>query len=1016
MISCVYCSGAHERPADVRRCWADHAGGDQPDGPFDSTSDDDDPSRSNASSTDQRSPVAPLSRPVDRPDRVVVALRRGPHALGRNVIVAEGQPAPDEWIGTQRVVIDRATIADPSSAVATLRESAHATESVVIEMVEAFEAAPESVESRHPHEVGVGHSFPLDDLHHLVWANSIDARQPDAPRWEAIDRAVAHGADLRQPGEVGDIVDPDGNVMWIDAGPLRHSDPFDGVAVVHAIQLEHGRFRSPRPNLSDAALAPDQLAAVVHPGGAARIIAPAGSGKTRVLTERARHLLEVWRLPAGAVSLVAFNKRAQEEMLERTADLRGLQVRTLNAIALAIVNGRPPFAPQPHSWRTIDEPDVRRILQRFVTVPRRRNTDPIAPWIDALSLVRLGLVDPVEVEARYGGDVDGLADVYPQYATALERDRLVDFDGQISRAIQVLLTQPGARRAAQRASRVLLVDEFQDLTPAHLLLVRLLAGTGACVFGVGDDDQTIYGYNGADPGWLIDFARWFPGAGDHPLEVNYRCPAGIVDIADRLVRHNRRRVPKVIRAASADSGGWTSSSSDDPVADTSAAVRRALDGGASPADVAVLTRVNATVAPVQVALAVAGVPISGGVGTEFLDRTAIRSALAWVRLARGASFSADDLGEALRRPSRPLHPRISDWVGEQRDLEALLRLADRLTNERDATRVVEFAGDIARLQAMVSSGSSTSQLFDALVDDIGLGGAVATLDHSRRGMNRSAQGDDLTALRQLARQHPEVATFERWLREHLAVRRDPGGVTLATVHRVKGQEWPHVVVHLADADQFPHRLADDVEEERRLFHVAITRAATHVTVVSGEVPSPYVAELTAEPPEHLPEPPPTPRAVAGSTRQRSGPADHPLLDRGKVLAVVGLVLVDQGHEWVITELEPEAAVAERNGVVRRFGIGAKVETLGRQRGRLEARPGDVDEASARLFDGLRSFRDRVRNGKPAYTVFDDKTLVAIATALPADLDQLARVKGVGPSKLEQYGDDVLAMVVDAIDT
>ena len=163
-----------------------------------------------------------------------------------------------------------------------------------------------------------------------------------------------------------------------------------------------------------------------------------------------------------------------------------------------------------------------------------------------------------------------------------------------------------------------------------------------------------------------------------------------------------------------------------------------------------MTRVNATIAPVQVALAVAGVPIAGGVGTEFVQRTAIRAALAWLRLALGAAFSPDDLGEALRRPSRPLHPKISDWVGEQRSVEALLRLAERLTNERDATRVTEFAGDIAQLQAMAASGATTARLFDVLVDQIGLGGAVATLDHSRRGMNRSAQGDDLTALRQLA--------------------------------------------------------------------------------------------------------------------------------------------------------------------------------------------------------------------------------------------------------------------------
>jgi DNA helicase-2/ATP-dependent DNA helicase PcrA len=284
-------------------------------------------------------------------------------------------------------------------------------------------------------------------------------------------------------------------------------------------------------------------------------------------------------------------------------------------------------------------------------------------------------------------------------------------------------------------------------------------------------------------------------------------------------------------------------------------------------------------------------------------------------------------------------------------------------------------------------------------------------------MNRSAQGDDLSALRQLGRLHPEVATFQGWIRDQLMVRRDPAGVLLSTVHRVKGQEWPHVVAHLVDDDQYPHRLAEDVEEERRLLHVAITRCRDHVTIVSSEHPSPFVAELTTEPPEHLPEPPPRAAArvsASSSSSSRDAP-DHPLLDRSLVMAVPGLVLVDQGQEWTVTELEPEAAVAERDGAVRRFRIGSKVETAGRQRGKLGARPGGVQEASVVVFDLLRSFRDRAREGKPAYTVFDDKTLAGIATALPADLADLARVKGVGPAKLEQYGDDVLEIVANAAD-
>jgi DNA helicase-2/ATP-dependent DNA helicase PcrA len=653
------------------------------------------------------------------------------------------------------------------------------------------------------------------------------------------------------------------------------------------------------------------------------------------------------------VSLVAFNKRAQEEMRERTADLPGLQVRTLNAIALAIVNGSAPFAAQSRSWRTIDEPDVRRIIGDLVSFPRQRNADPVAPWIEALSLVRLGLVSPERAEQQYDGDVDGLPGVWPAFRERLERQGAVDFDDQIYRALLVLLSQPDARRTAQRACRLMLVDEFQDLTPAHLLLIRLLAAPGGDVFGVGDDDQTIYGYNGADPSWLIDFAELFPGAGDHPLEVNYRCPAGSVEVVDRLLRHNGRRVAKTIRASSTDPGGWSVDGAVDPVGASSAAVQQAIAGGAAPSDVAVLARVNASLAPIQVALASARVPIAGGVGLEFADRTAVRAVLAWLRLAAvgrsdAGGFAPDDLREALRRPSRSFHPRINDWVTEQRTVVDLHRLAARLNKERDTERVTEFAADIQSLQQLVASGASTSDVVFELIDVIGLAGSVATLDAHRRGMNRAAQGDDLAAVRQLAALHDDVATFESWLRSSLAVKRSADGVLLATVHRVKGQEWPHVVVHLADAEQYPHRLADDVEEERRLFHVAITRASRHATIVTGPRPSPFVVELTTEPSErrvvssHRPDP-------VVPTRRASAPSSDDLA-------------------------------------------------------------ASLDADGQRRFEALKGLRNELRDGKPAYVVFDNKTLVAIARTAPSSKTELSRISGIGPAKLEQYGDAVLSLL------
>ena len=207
------------------------------------------------------------------------------------------------------------------------------------------------------------------------------------------------------------------------------------------------------------------------------------------------------------------------------------------------------------------------------------------------------------------------------------------------------------------------------------------------MFGVGDDDQTIYGYNGADPQWLIDFASLFPGAGDHPLEVNYRCPGGVVDAADRLLRHNRRRVAKTIRAASPDrpvAGSSTPATTPWPA--PSHAVEAALAGGAAPGDIAVLTRVNALLAPVQVALLAAGVAVSGGVGREFArsHRGACRAGLDAARRPRGGRFARRRRRRGAAPAVAAAAPDVADWVAEQSAVDGLRRLAGRVNNERDA--------------------------------------------------------------------------------------------------------------------------------------------------------------------------------------------------------------------------------------------------------------------------------------------------------------------------------------------
>lgn len=887
-------------------------------------------------------------------------------------MVRPGQDVPADWASCPHVVIDDEALREPTAVIAELAERWTQRQPYVVELAAALDRHPAETDDREPWRLDPSFTFPLERLAHLAWSNALDLRD-DAPANEAVTAAVAAGATVA-PESVADVRTSTADSAWCDGGPLdlglADAAAAGGLPVLHRTWLEHGRVTPLLNPAPTADLAADQLAAVTHPGGACRVISPAGSGKTRTLTERARHLVAGCGLPPTALTLVAYNTRAAGEMRERLGELPGLQIRTLNSLGLAIVGGTGPFRrPGARPPRVLDERAVRDHLERLVKFPRRANTDPAALWIEALGQVRLGLRDPAEVEAEYQGDVDGLAEVFPRYREALRRDGAVDFDEQIYQAVEVLVREPETRRAAQRTCRVMLVDEFQDLTPAHLLLIRLLSAPAYDVFGVGDDDQTIYGYQGADPRWLIDFADYFPGAASHPLTVNYRCPPAVIGAARNLLTRNGRRVPKTVEAAPGradDAGALRLVTTDDgTVGATVEAVRAHLDTGANPADVVVLARVNAALAPVQVALAVAGIPVDPVPGIRaWLQRTGVRAALAWLDLALDPRrLSGAAVREASRRPPRGLSPKLIDWMSEQRDQGGLERLAGRVSRERDQEKLLAFLADLRLVAGIVADGGDTAAVMATVRDRIGLGGAVESLDRSRGRVDRSTHGDDFDALHQLATLHPDPRTFRRWLTDQLNTEvpaGEGGRVHLSTVHRVKGLEWPHVVVHEASNRLFPHRLVvglDGREEERRIFHVAVTRCSESVTVVApADAPSPFLDELAA-PGEPPPRPAPAPARPAGGPKSSGSKAPAEPVD-----------------------------------------------------------PAAWKQAQA-LNEALRQWRKArsTADGVPAYVVFADRTLDDLVARRPTSFPELLACHGIGPAKVENYGDELLAVIAEFSD-
>lgn len=917
---------------------------------------------------------------------------KSPVDLGRGAVIDADQPVPAYLEGVEVFDIDKAAIDEPSALVARMH-GLWATRTPYVARLHVgavdLKALAMQTETRPLWELGDRFSLDGQRLHFLIWNNNWDHRSGE-PVWWWANKACNIGA---TPSDEADVVLPDGTHAWVDGGPLEPRE--NTISYIH---VERGSVAVLRDVQSKSELAPDQREAVEHRRGASRIIAPAGSGKTRVLTERLRHLLSGWGIEAGAVCAVAYNTRAARELTERTQGVSA-HIRTLNSIAFAIVNGSGGFAQSSlESQRrdVLDEPAVRRILQDMVEVPRRSNTDPYAAWIEALSAARLGLIDPSVVEDTWD-DVDGFADVFARYRAYLDDHGVLDFDDQIYRAIEILLRDPKARLVAQKKCRILLVDEFQDLTPAHMLMLRLLAAPALDVFGVGDDDQVIYGYAGAKPDYLVSFDQWFPGAGSHSLEVNYRCPPSVVEAANNTLTRNAVRVAKQTRPAP----GRDDQDGDLSFATTPEPATRSVDtitdwlGDCPASEIAVLARVNVALLPVQVLLAQERIPHIPVVGASVLDRTGMRSALAYLRMGNNPdSISRSDVMDTVRRPSRKIARNVVDMMVKRRStsVSQMRQLAGALSGN-DAQRVLNYAADITRISDAIRAGGTEAAL-KVIKTDIGLSDTMDTLDGSRREVDRSTHGDDLAALSAVAHLHSDASTFEPWLREVLSRSSADEGVELSTVHRVKGREWRRVIVYGADAELMPHRLSSDRAEERRVFHVAITRCRERCMVVASN-PSPFIGE-TAEPGE-AEKPAPVRTREERPTRAAPGLA-----------AEVGMTVTVAGSEVRIIELTDNGAMASVGKAQTMVPYGTVVTHQGKNLALMAPR----SEKTQKAFEALKEWRYKVsrENKMPAYTVLHDSHLEGIAEMCPRSLEELASCKGVGPSKLDRYGDEILAVI------
>ena len=879
-----------------------------------------------------------------------------PSALGRSVVLLPGQSVPAPWAGAPHVLVDAAVLRSPVEVINALHQAWAERQPMVVELgVDADDLQRPARCDVPPYRLSPAFELSTERLHFLVWANAYDGRGGDLVWWHGRKVARQFAGKGVQLGGGADVTLADGTPVFVDGGP-PHPPVLDGAVVVHRWNAEAGSLVPAGHGPPRAMLGPDQMAAVTHPSGPARVIAPAGSGKTRVLTERLRHLLADRRVDPSALTVLAYNAKAADELRERCAEIvtrRGPQIRTLNSLGLGICNelggkGR---------LQVLGEGEVRSLVKSLFDIRRRANSDTVASYIEALSTIRLGLVDPQEAE-KVHPDAAGIAVGFDRYRQALADARAVDFDEQIYRAIEILLTDPVARAKAQERCRYLLVDEFQDLNPAHLLLIRLLSAPSYDCFAVGDDDQVLYGYSGATPEYLIGYERYFPGAAHLACEVNYRCPPAVVRAATHLLSYNHRRVAKAIQSVPGRSdrvealvvrlapGEELASLAVDVISGWEAE-------GVARDDMVVLARVNSALLPVQVALGEVGIPCASTLAARVLGRTGIRTAFAYLRIGADPDWiSRRDVEDTIRRPSRGIAPNVIAMLTNRphTSVADIARLAGSLTG-RDGPKLSEYAADIKQV-ARACQGQTAAALRTIRVE-LGLGETMEVLDGSWDEPDRSTHNDDLRALESVAAFQSDPAMFEPWLREVLdRPQADGPAVLLSTVHRIKGREWGRVIVFGVSAGLFPHRFGDDIEGERRILHVAVTRAKDEAVVLAdAESPSLFLQELDGTRPRLVAPEPFNPLAAAAA------------LDR-----------------WI------------RRGAVRGDSS-------------VSVKP---TQASVRL----RTWRTKVsrREGMPPYIVLSDRNLEGIVAAAPTTLAQLAKCKGIGPMTLEKWGDDILAVL------
>ena len=630
-------------------------------------------------------------------------------------------------------------------------------------------------------------------------------------------------------------------------------------------------------------LNPAQLEAVVAEPGPILVVAGAGSGKTRVLTHRIAHLVDEHGAAPSSVLAITFTNKAAGEMAERVnralgRSATGMWVMTFHAACARILRAEATRIGFRQSFSIYDSSDQVRLVRSIIEDDLGKDSKryPARGVHARISDAKNRLISA----EQFADDSDGYFDttvgeVYLRYQSRLLEAGAMDFDDLLVHTANLLEQIPEAREKWQTAFKHVLVDEYQDTNHAQYRLIRSLAAGHRSIFVVGDSDQSIYSWRGADIRNILDFEKDFPNARTIRLEQNYRSTQHILDAANAVIEHNEGRQDKRL---------WSELGQGEPVRvvecqdERSEArfvvgqIARVIGEGGSLRDVAIFYRTNAQSRALEESLRQADVPYRIIGGTGFYDRQEIKDALAYLRAIANPS---DDV--SLRRiinvPRRAIGDTTVSRLAEHASMLgvslrlALLDAESILPGAAARKAVAGFAALMDRLTAAAVS-MEPAELLERIYDETAM---IESL-RAERTLEANGRIENLDEFLGVARSatltgEPEadLAMFLQELSlvsdaDQLPDSEDDSAVTMMTLHTAKGLEFPRVYMVGMEDNIFPHARAleeANLEEERRLCYVGMTRAREQLTMTYARTrslygrqdynpPSTFLSEIPAE--------------------------------------------------------------------------------------------------------------------------------------------------------------------------